>query len=67
MLRQAQPLYSECHSILNGLDDSSGVALLPVPQSPAVSPKEASDDQDADFSILLSELEPLVPNGNSIM
>jgi hypothetical protein len=35
VLRQAQPLYSECRSILNYLDRDGGIAFLQVPEDSA--------------------------------
>jgi hypothetical protein len=35
VLRQAQPLYSECRSILNYLDDRAGIVILPSLQASA--------------------------------
>jgi hypothetical protein len=69
VLRQAQPLYSECRSILNYLDSSDDLdlstALHPL-QASEVPLDRVSSNKDDD-SIHQTILEPMVRNRRSVM
>lgn len=66
ILRQAQPLYTECRSILNCLDGDAGIVILSLPQDPIATPGDVSANKDA-HSLPHSILEPMPRNRKSIM
>jgi hypothetical protein len=47
LLRQAQPLYTECRSILNYLDQSDGVVILPSLEDAQTGPDFIPASKDA--------------------
>ncbi len=66
VLRQAQPLYTECRSILNYLDNGDGIVFLSALEDSAISPNGLPANNDADTQPQ-SILEPQTPNQKSIM
>jgi hypothetical protein len=48
VLRPAQPLYIECRSILNYLDNGDGIVILPTSKDSMSSPDAVSVNKDAD-------------------
>jgi hypothetical protein len=66
MLRQAQPLYCECRSILDYLDREGGIAFLPVLEDSAGGADRVSANKDA-HSLPQSILEPMALNQKRIM
>lgn len=66
VLRQAQPLYTECRSILNYLDHSNGVVFLSPRPDTAFGPVCVSASNDANNQPQ-NILEPRVLDQKSIM
>lgn len=66
VLRQAQPLYTECRSILNYLDGGDGIVFLSPIEHPAVGPDCVPVGEDAG-SQPQSILEPVALDRKSIM
>lgn len=66
ILRQAQPLYAECHSIFNHLENEDWIVPLPLLENSADHSNGVSSNKDDD-SVYHSILEPVVRSRNGIM
>ncbi len=66
VVRQAQPLYAECRSILNYLDAGESVVFLPPPEALASGVDGVPANEDG-ASLHPSILEPVTRSRNTLM